>query len=138
MNPNNVIHMKLLSWELPDRYNELYTDNILMRSYIYCCLYYFYYGKAFNGITSFSPQLNLQYDIMFYVLDKIYNVANPSADAIRLDKKLHSFIFCNGNNSIVYYVRESHKNKINLNLDIRDMPECIRDFAIKYEKELYW
>lgn len=135
MNFNNE-YMILEPWMIYQ--SKTYVNNITMGSYIYCCLYYFYYGKVFNGITNFRPLFDIEYDVYFYMLDKEYDIVNSTEDAIRLRKRLNEpnlFRY-----SLINKIRDIYNRLpiMPLTLNIKDIPDCIKEFAVKYEKELYW
>lgn len=129
--------MRLGIWNIGDDRN--YSDNISLKSYIYCSLYYFYYGKAYNGITRVTPSYDEYYHIVYYNLDQIYKIDNDDFEAVKLYKKYsNSLIIFDASSTIHRQVNLMHRDNTNKTINIKDIPECIKKFAIKYDKILYY
>lgn len=112
------------------------TDNINITSYIFCCFYYFYFGKEFNNIKSVIIKYDRKYDNIYYELNKMYKIESAKSE----DNIFYrNFVYADIDFLLLYReIRRIHIIMNNKIINIKDMPEVIKRSALQYEKELYW
>lgn len=107
--------------------------NVSTFFFMYCCLHYFYFGRLFKGIESLK-----MVGRNTFVLPTNVNLECSDKDSTILFYRFNCPRRCQMYDDTIDLICLWNSKLIRKTYTKNDMINLIKDFAIKYEKELYW